>query len=280
MTPRKRTSRPSIREAALAYANKGWHVLPLVPQAKNPLTKMGLLNASANPDIIEVWWDRWPNANVGLRTGIAFDVLDIDGEVGYASMSKEAGPVKHTGPVSHTGRGEHWLFAPTGTANRAGLLEKIDWRGVNGYIVAPPSVHPDGHLYAWNAKLGRDKPLPETPQWITDRLVLYQERSAAPEINVKIIEANPFDPKATTHTLNPYQLAVLRFDIVATAEALGMQPKKKGRLFVVRCPYHAGDNEESLTLYPDNRFYCFGCDSFGTVIDLQRGTARKKYAGK
>ncbi len=33
--------------------------------------------------------------------------------------------------------------------NRAGLTQGIDLRGDGGYVVAPPSLHPSGQLYAW-----------------------------------------------------------------------------------------------------------------------------------
>ena len=33
--------------------------------------------------------------------------------------------------------------------NRAGLAVHLDWRGSNGYILAAPSIHPNGGLYEW-----------------------------------------------------------------------------------------------------------------------------------
>jgi hypothetical protein len=39
--------------------------------------------------------------------------------------------------------------APTGSGNRAGLLEQVDWRGRGGYVVAPPSQHATGRHYRW-----------------------------------------------------------------------------------------------------------------------------------
>ena len=35
-----------------------------------------------------------------------------------------------------------------------------------------------------------------------------------------------------------------------------------------RCPIHDGENPESFTIFPDNRYYCFACDSSGTVINF------------
>ena len=98
-----RTRLSSLGEAALEYAARDWHVLPLVPHKKNPITKNGLLDSNNNEEVIVAWWTAWPNANIGLRTGIQFDVLDIDGDVGRASLAAKAGPgIVHPGPVSRT----------------------------------------------------------------------------------------------------------------------------------------------------------------------------------
>jgi hypothetical protein len=260
-----------IHEWALRYAAEGWPVLPLVQQAKRPLTKNGLLDASVDENTINDWWTRWPNANVGLRTGVMFDVLDIDGEVGRASLEAKAGPgVLHSGPVSRTGRGEHWLYAPTNTANKAGLLPKLDWRGVNGYIVAPPSVHPDGHLYAWVQ--GPRLPLPMPPEWLKPYLSLYRPASTGPT-PIRVIETNPYDKRTPLHTkiIDQKRLDARLTSIVDIAMDMGLQPRQSGSRFVVNCIFHEGDHEASLVLYPDNRFYCFGCNAWGSALDLKRG---------
>src|SRR5947209_2626755 len=69
---------------ALAYAARGWYVLPVhTPGAqgcscgqdcggsagKHPRTLHGHKDASRQPDQIWQWWHRWPDANIGIRTG-------------------------------------------------------------------------------------------------------------------------------------------------------------------------------------------------------------------
>ena len=49
-----------------------------------------------------------------------------------------------------TGGGRHLYFACTdGGRNRVGVLSGIDVRGDGGYVVAPPSIHVSGKIYAW-----------------------------------------------------------------------------------------------------------------------------------
>lgn len=260
-----------LLRAALQYAEHGWPVLPLVPQAKTPLTPKGLLNASTDPKKIELWWQRWPEANIGLRTGDAFDVLDIDGDVGRASLEAKAGPEwEHSGPVSRTGRGEHWLYQPSGTANRANMLPKLDWRGDRGYIVAPPSVHPDGHLYLWTHEHGPQTPLPPVPDWLTDLLV--PTRTPTPETPLVVLTTNQFDQRAKIKAvlMDPYRYQALQTDIVALCRELGYDPQPKGGQWAIQCIFHPNDNEASMVLYPrDNSFYCFGCNAWGDAMNIR-----------
>jgi hypothetical protein len=71
-------------DAALHYSEKGWPVFPLAPRSKHPLIPArdggrGLHDATTDAAVIQAWWEAHPTANVRLRTGVAFDVIDLDG---------------------------------------------------------------------------------------------------------------------------------------------------------------------------------------------------------
>jgi hypothetical protein len=143
------------------------------PRAKTPLLDHGLHDASTDPDQIRAWWDRWPDANIGLRTGDAFDVVDVDGPDGEAALDATERPADAPtvdGPTVATGKGWHVYLSPTGRGNRAGLVDHVDWRGRGGYVVAPPSVHPSGARYRWELPdhpvFGAEAPLRPAPPWL------------------------------------------------------------------------------------------------------------------
>ena len=162
--------------AALAYARHGIPVLPVhtpdldgccscdsgvrCPRpGKHPRLRHGLTEASADPRLIELWWSRWPQANVGLRTGIAMDVADIDSAEGWHGLCHLSGGALPAGPRVRTGGGGwHLWFAPLGFGNRVRLLPGLDWRGVGGYVVAPPSRHVSGADYRWVRRPGDELP--------------------------------------------------------------------------------------------------------------------------
>jgi len=156
--------------AALAYARRGWAVLPchhLSPggcscanadcasPAKHPRTRRGLHDATTDPRTVKHWWRRWPDANVGLRTGAVSGlvVLDIDpGHGGEATLAELVDAYEALPPTLEvrTGGGRHLYFTHPGVrvANSAGGLGPgLDVRGDGGYILAPPSRHASGGTY-------------------------------------------------------------------------------------------------------------------------------------
>jgi hypothetical protein len=139
--------------------------------------------ASRTPAEVRRWWQRWPQANVGLVTGARFDVLDLDGLEGMEALHAILGqrPADHPGPVVRTGGGGwHLLYAPTGLGNRVGLLPGVDWRGRGGLVVAPPSVHATGRAYRWVRPLAAE--LPVVPGRLRARLAPPRaERTSAPQ---------------------------------------------------------------------------------------------------
>ena len=134
--------------------------------AKHPLTWHGVKDASTNPADLESWWRRWPHANVGLATGVVFDVLDVDGLPGMAALREQLPAVgrRHPGPLVATGGGGwHYWYAPTGHGNRPPRgLAHVDWRGAGGAVLVPPSRHASGGRYRWLRTLDQ-APLPEVP---------------------------------------------------------------------------------------------------------------------
>ena len=153
--------RTNMKEYALYYADKGLAVFPLEPRGKRPITKNGCKAATTNKDQISEWWDVHPNSNIGIATGKVSGgllVIDLDEDEekdkhGYEVL-KEWQQANGEFPEtwqSITGRGGYHLFFKDSAhnRNRANLYDGIDIRGDGGYIVAPPSVHPNGRRYEW-----------------------------------------------------------------------------------------------------------------------------------
>ena len=52
-----------------------------------------------------------------------------------------------------------------------------------------------------------------------------------------------------------------------TAQDMGIELTRRGSLSVALCPLHS-ERRPSFTLYPNQRYYCYGCGQHGDVIDL------------
>lgn len=167
----------TLLAAALEYCERGWKVFPLQPEGKVPLISKedgghGFHDATKDPDQIREWWAKEPRANIGIRTGIDVDVLDVDGAVGWRSLAfatNEHGCLASS-PVAVSGRsdgGGHYYYRSTGDKTRVGFLDHLDYKAGSAYIVAPPSIHPTGTPYAW--LLTPDEiPLEPPPAWLLE----------------------------------------------------------------------------------------------------------------
>ncbi|GAA1603059.1 hypothetical protein GCM10009828_032150 [Actinoplanes couchii] len=78
------------------------------------------------------------------------DVADVDSAEGWHGLRHLLGGDVAPGPqVRSGGGGRHLWFRPTGWGNRVRLVAGLDWRGVGGYVLAPPSRHARGADYRW-----------------------------------------------------------------------------------------------------------------------------------
>ena len=160
---------PIAREA-VAYAEAGWPVFPLKPRDKRPLTRRGLHDASCDVSRVKSWWTRWPNANIGLAILRGFIVVDIDKPEAMGHLQAQDLTLPAT-VAATTGRGRHLWYATGSVAvrNRVGLFPGIDIRAPGGYVVAPPSVHPNGSVYRWEVPLQRNR-IAQAPEWLLGHL--------------------------------------------------------------------------------------------------------------
>lgn len=144
----------NLHTTALTYAEQSIAVFPIEPRGKRPLTRHGFKDATTNPDTITGWWNTTPAANIGIPTGTLFDVVDIDGIEGMASVYNGDDPViasLNIIGIAITSRpgGRHIYVPPTELGNKTAILPGVDYRSTGGYVVAPPSVGANGSRYTW-----------------------------------------------------------------------------------------------------------------------------------
>jgi len=149
---------------ALKLARKGIAVFPCGDD-KRPLTPNGFKDASTDPDIVHDWFTRWPNALIGVPTGIKFVVIDVD--LQHVEAQQWLADNRDRVPPTRTYRtrsgGIHWLFAPHDkikcTASKLG--PHVDTRGLGGYVILW-SAH--GYEVLHGAVLAT------VPEWIVEAL--------------------------------------------------------------------------------------------------------------
>ena len=84
--PAKKTK---LKAAAQWYIKFNWFIFPCEPNGKQPLTAHGYKDASNDPAQIEEWWEKWPDANIGLACDKS-EVVALDGDPShYDDRSRE-----------------------------------------------------------------------------------------------------------------------------------------------------------------------------------------------
>ena len=168
----------TLGSEALLCAARGWHIFPVSPATKKPLTTNGLNDATLDVGMIEQWWKRWPKAMIGVRTGPETGIfvvdLDLDPDKGLNGIAafgelQNGGTLPETITVQTPRGGEHlWFRWVDGITNSTSKLAPgVDVRGAGGYVIAPPSRRADGAEYAF--VVDQDAPA-DAPQWLLDLL--------------------------------------------------------------------------------------------------------------
>ena len=164
-----------VLESALAYATRGWQVLPIVRGSKVPATAHGFHDATTDEAQIRQWFEASPTLNIAMATGRASAVWVLDLDAGSQDSIldwAEFGGLPET-LAAMTGSGNRHLFfknPPELTVkSRVKFATGCDTRGEGGYAVLPPSI--TAKPYAW---LNDNEPL-FAPDWLL-RLVTGKQQ--------------------------------------------------------------------------------------------------------
>ena len=155
------------------YVARGWPVFPCHSiergrctckredcgnPGKHPLTQHGFKDASTDPNMINLWLGRWPNANWALPTGpeTGFTVLDIDlrhdGFQSFSQLQQQRGQMPDTLRSVTGGGGRHLFYAcPPGLVipSVQSWMTGIDIKSDGGYVILPEGRHKSGMAYRW-----------------------------------------------------------------------------------------------------------------------------------
>lgn len=160
---------PTLHSAALWYVSIGLPTFPLIPGRKGPTKKCdecssakpecmdpklcghdlchGFKDASIDPADINRWWTDGPQANIGIATGHGFDAVDIDGLEGQTYRAQHWDDLFGNIDADCIAKvltprpgGMHIYVPVTGDRNDTSIVPGVDYRGLGGYVVAPPSV--------------------------------------------------------------------------------------------------------------------------------------------
>lgn len=157
-------------------AKMDFEVFPLHPGGKMPRTPHGFKDASTNPEQIDLWWQRWPEANYGIATGGAkrLLVIDIDVKNGAPGMATLAVLEEKQGLIDalrvQTPSGGLHLFTtvPEGIALFSSSANRdlgVDIRCEGGYVVGPGSVIDDKTYEIIEGDFGA---IPEAAPWLIE----------------------------------------------------------------------------------------------------------------
>ena len=138
--------------------------------------------ATTDADQIREWWTTNPRWNIGIAcTANRLAVIDIDGPAGVEWIKDHHLPMPDTWTATTSeGRYHYYYRWPEGTRIKTRrIAPELEIRAAGAYLVAPPSIHPDGGIYRWADSTRCDwGDLPEVPAAHLDNVVHFERGNA------------------------------------------------------------------------------------------------------
>ena len=184
---------------AVEYRDRGYSVIPLVGKKPALASWKEFQGRRASHGEIAVWFGeasrlRGVVNNVGIITGAVSGLVVIDCD-SKADTKHWLENFPESPLMVETGSGGlhvyYQLPEDARVTNRIRVFGRaIDVRGEGGYVVAPPSRHPNGSLYrwvSWGSYSLSDVPV-FNPDWVQDA----RDQVLSPRLNQRLPTKNPW----------------------------------------------------------------------------------------
>jgi hypothetical protein len=168
------------------YQKQGFSFFPLRKRSKKPIFEWaGWQTRRPTPEEVKTWQDLKVLNQVAVVCGSisGIIVLDVDDPAVFDTwLAGQKHPMPPS-PTVKTGKGRHIYFKHPGgrVKNSTRQIPGADIKADGGYVVAPPSIHPDGPAYEWFDFLSLDDcEFAEPPAWLQD----YFEREVTAHVEL------------------------------------------------------------------------------------------------
>lgn len=175
----RRPSLHELRDLAAELVRRGISVVPCEPRSTRPLVPIREYQQRLpTPDELTEWFAQYPTANLAVVAGRISDIVVIDVAPGELErIVQHEFPIPNTLAV-RTGRGGYHYYCryprevrrlPSQTRLLGERGPRVDLYADGGWVVIPPSVHPNGKQYEYldpDWTLLTDRPLPPLPAWV------------------------------------------------------------------------------------------------------------------
>ena len=177
-------SEKTVLDYALEYAEQGLCVIPVPYGTKAARIKWGKYQKS-RPDEKQLRkWFANDNRNIAVilnKVSGGLTVLDFDSMNRYEWWKEKYRDYAVKLPTVKTARGVHVYF-------RSKLIKSKKYDGIDlkatGYVLLPPSIHPDGSNYEWITLLNGELPLLDPFEWGLEQFNIHKPCSLKPQKNI------------------------------------------------------------------------------------------------
>ena len=175
-------------QEACFLAKEGFAIFPIKAGTKAPpLVKDWPAQATTKRAQINTWWNKWPDANIGIHCeGLLVIDVDVkkDGDASLAALEAIQELPDTLTTRTPTG-GRHLIYklpeGHAGVQNGVDVLGKgLDIRSTHGYVVAPGSTVEAG---GYTTNDWRMAPTP-APGWLVQECGTFTKREHAPVMNI------------------------------------------------------------------------------------------------
>jgi hypothetical protein len=172
----------TLHEQALKYCiDSRFSVIPCKKDKKPLIQWEEYQKRIAEPEEVDQWWKKYPEANIGIVTGKISNlaVIDIDTREGEKNLLEKFPEISlKDNPVVTTPRGgKHIYFKcpDDKIRNNAGAIPGCDFRANGGYVIAPPSMNTAGNRYEWTNITELHDLLPSYIAYLNSYICSYKE---------------------------------------------------------------------------------------------------------